>query len=323
MFFSSYGSRLTLIKSVHGTLGTYFFSLFNAPKSVINHLEKIRRNFFWGGSLDSNKMAWVSWKKVCSPKSCGGLEIGSLHALNLAMLVKWWWRFHSETNSLWKNTITSIYGIHGGLGLEAQPRSMSSPWNSIIGLRKSLLCLNINLDSIFVRKVGNGASFKFWEETWHGDTSFKDIYPRLYALESSKSCNINERCSNSNGPLTRSWAWRRPLRSGLEMEQLAGLTNILLTFDITNCQDSWVCSIENNKPYRVSAMRKVIEGCILESGVDNIRWNKSVPFKINIHSWRLSNNRLPTRFNLDARGIDLHSVRCPICDEDVETSHVH
>ena len=67
-------------------------------------------------------------------------------------------------------------------------------------------------------------------------------------------------------------------------------------------------------------MRKVIEGCILESGVDNIRWNKSVPFKINIHSWRLSNNRLPTRINLDARGIDLHSVRCPICDEDVETS---
>ena len=45
-----------------------------------------------------------------------------------------------------------------------------------------------------------------------------------------------------------------------------------------------------------------------------------MPFKINIHSWRLSNNRLPTRFNLDVRGIDLHSVRCPICDEDVETS---
>ncbi|GKF04220.1 reverse transcriptase domain, reverse transcriptase zinc-binding domain protein, partial [Tanacetum coccineum] len=34
---------------------------------------------------------------------------------------------------------------------------------------------------------------------------------------------------------------------------------------------------------------------------------------------RLSNNRLPTRINLDVRGIDLHSVRCPICDEDVET----
>ncbi|GJU93350.1 RNA-directed DNA polymerase, eukaryota, reverse transcriptase zinc-binding domain protein [Tanacetum coccineum] len=28
---------------------------------------------------------------------------------------------------------------------------------------------------------------------------------------------------------------------------------------------------------------------------------------------------MPTRINLDHRGIDLNSVRCPICDEDVET----
>ncbi|GKD17831.1 hypothetical protein Tco_1206989 [Tanacetum coccineum] len=113
------------------------------------------------------------------------------------MLVNWRWRFNSETNSLWKNTISSIYGVRGGLGLEAQPqcRLMSTPWNSIIGLRKSLLRLNINLDSVFVRKVGNGASVKFWEETWYGNAPFKDVYLRLYALESSKSCNINERLS--------------------------------------------------------------------------------------------------------------------------------
>ncbi|GJS55567.1 RNA-directed DNA polymerase, eukaryota, reverse transcriptase zinc-binding domain protein [Tanacetum coccineum] len=28
---------------------------------------------------------------------------------------------------------------------------------------------------------------------------------------------------------------------------------------------------------------------------------------------------MPTRINLDHRGIDLNLVRCPICDEDVET----
>ncbi|GJR04155.1 putative RNA-directed DNA polymerase, eukaryota, reverse transcriptase zinc-binding domain protein [Tanacetum coccineum] len=55
----SYGGRLTLLKSVLGALGTYFFSLFLAPKCVINYLEKLRRNFFWGGTLDCNKMAWI------------------------------------------------------------------------------------------------------------------------------------------------------------------------------------------------------------------------------------------------------------------------
>ncbi|PWA60765.1 hypothetical protein CTI12_AA382310 [Artemisia annua] len=51
-----------------------------------------------------------------------------------------------------------------------------------------------------------------------------------------------------------------------------------------------------------------------------IRWNKNLSIKINIHSWRFSIDRLPTKFNLDARGIDLDTVRCPICDEDIETS---
>nr|GEX55131.1 reverse transcriptase domain-containing protein [Tanacetum cinerariifolium] len=45
-------------------IGTYNFSLSKAPKCVINYLEKLRRTFFWGGYIDRNKMAWVSWKKV-------------------------------------------------------------------------------------------------------------------------------------------------------------------------------------------------------------------------------------------------------------------
>nr|GEZ52538.1 RNA-directed DNA polymerase, eukaryota, reverse transcriptase zinc-binding domain protein [Tanacetum cinerariifolium] len=86
-----YGGRLTLLKSVLGTLGTYFFSLFIAPKGVINYLEKLRRNFFWGGSLDVNKLHWIEWKKVCSLTSCGGLGIGSLYASDISMVTKWWW----------------------------------------------------------------------------------------------------------------------------------------------------------------------------------------------------------------------------------------
>ena len=49
------------------------------------------------------------------------------------------------------------------------------------------------------------------------------------------------------------------------------------------------------------------------------RWNKLIPIKVNIASWRFENRRVPTRVNLDHRGIDLDSVRCPICDEDLET----
>ena len=47
----------------------------------------------------------------------------------------------------------------------------------------------------------------------------------------------------------------------------------------------------------------------------------------NIHMYylrsmeRVANESLPTRVNLDRRGIDLHLVRCPVCDDDLETEN--
>ncbi|GKA11042.1 putative RNA-directed DNA polymerase [Tanacetum coccineum] len=64
----SYGGRLTLIKSVLGSLGVYFFSLFKSPVSIIKKLESIRRNFFWGGNSEEKKIAWVTWDKVIGPR---------------------------------------------------------------------------------------------------------------------------------------------------------------------------------------------------------------------------------------------------------------
>lgn len=35
-------------------------------------------------------------------------------------------------------------------------------------------------------------------------------------------------------------------------------------------------------------------------------------------SWRIENQRIPTRVNLNLRGIDLNSLHFPVYDEDVE-----
>ncbi|GJU05212.1 RNA-directed DNA polymerase, eukaryota, reverse transcriptase zinc-binding domain protein [Tanacetum coccineum] len=43
----SIGGRLTLIKSVLGSLGIYYLSIFRAPESVLNDLERIRSTFIW------------------------------------------------------------------------------------------------------------------------------------------------------------------------------------------------------------------------------------------------------------------------------------
>ncbi|GJX38722.1 RNA-directed DNA polymerase, eukaryota, reverse transcriptase zinc-binding domain protein, partial [Tanacetum coccineum] len=47
----SFGGRLTLVKSVLGSLSLYFFSLFRAPMSVLHSLESVQRDFFEEGGL--------------------------------------------------------------------------------------------------------------------------------------------------------------------------------------------------------------------------------------------------------------------------------
>ncbi|GJW98631.1 RNA-directed DNA polymerase, eukaryota [Tanacetum coccineum] len=53
------------------------------------------------------------------------------------------------------------------------------------------------------------------------------------------------------------------------------------------------------------------------------RWVKVVPIKINIFAWKVSLDKLPSRFNLSLRGIDIPSIICPICSSAGEScSHL-
>jgi hypothetical protein len=48
----SKGGRFTLIKCTLSNLPTYFLSLFPVPMSVARRIEKVQRDFLWGGMGD-------------------------------------------------------------------------------------------------------------------------------------------------------------------------------------------------------------------------------------------------------------------------------
>jgi hypothetical protein len=85
----SKGGRVTLIKSTLSNMPTYMLSLFPIPAYVAKHIEKIQRDFLWGGMNDDFKFHLVEWDKVCSPIDEGGLRIRNLRRFNQALLGKW------------------------------------------------------------------------------------------------------------------------------------------------------------------------------------------------------------------------------------------
>ena len=98
-------------KSTLSSLPTYFLSLFVIPKRVCATLEKIQRDFLWGGGALENKPHLVSWKVICAAKKDGGLGIHSLATFNKALLRKWLWRFANKNEPLWKQIISSKYDL--------------------------------------------------------------------------------------------------------------------------------------------------------------------------------------------------------------------
>ena len=95
----SNASREILIKAMAQATPTYTMSCFKLPDSLCNELNSMISNFWWGQKDRERKMAWISWKKLCTPKDRGSMGFRDLKAFNLALLTKQGWRILKNQNS--------------------------------------------------------------------------------------------------------------------------------------------------------------------------------------------------------------------------------
>ncbi|GJU62514.1 RNA-directed DNA polymerase, eukaryota, reverse transcriptase zinc-binding domain protein [Tanacetum coccineum] len=100
------------------------------------------------------------------------------------------------------------------------------------------------------------------------------------------------------------------------VSQLQPLLHDLGTWDII-----WKWLLDDNAIFSIKALMKLVEEKCIDVGnnIGETMWNKLVPKKGNIFMWRVGRGRLPDRVELDNKGIDLHTLLCPSCDEACET----
>nr|GEX99612.1 RNA-directed DNA polymerase, eukaryota [Tanacetum cinerariifolium] len=182
----SIGGRLTLLRSVLGSMTTFHMSIFKVPSKVLCTMESIRSHFFNGIELGGKNVSWISWKK-------------------------WIWRFLSQDQSLWVWVIKAIHGENGKLDA-VNISGPKSCWLDIVSEVKLLAKKCIILRDFMCFKLGNGEKTRFWEDAWNGGDTFRNQFPRLYALESNKYINVAEKMLQPG----LGFLFRRNPRGGVE-----------------------------------------------------------------------------------------------------------
>ncbi|GJT76979.1 RNA-directed DNA polymerase, eukaryota, reverse transcriptase zinc-binding domain protein [Tanacetum coccineum] len=211
--------------------------------------------------------------------------------------------------------VLNIYGADGGINT-ANSRCLGlSNWGAILTSVHNLKLKGIDLLSLCSRKIGNEASTRFWDDIWIGDQSLKSKFPRIFLLDNNRDYYVANRVPFHDW----SAVLRRHPRGGVEFSHLEALQAAIGNVVLIDQRDSWNWSLDVSHGFSVASVRSLVDARTLDVDSNATRWIRCIPNKIKVFLWRLSLNKLPSRVNLDLKGIDVGSLLCPICQEDVES----
>ncbi|XP_071700404.1 uncharacterized protein [Rutidosis leptorrhynchoides] len=154
-----------------------------------------------------------------------------------------------------------------------------------------------------------------------GDQPLCVRYNRIFRLEVNKDATIRDRILRNSAGLDYSWNWNREPRGRSEAE-LHSLIGEISSFGFGSYEnDSWKWLEHSSGILHTHALATIINNKLLVNSFSSVATlrNRLLPQKIEVFIWRAQRNRLPVRTELDKRGIDLDSARCPVCDNEVET----
>ncbi|RVW49348.1 SAC3 family protein A [Vitis vinifera] len=130
-------------------------------RKVRLRLEKIQRDFLWGGGALEQRPHLVRWNLVCLERKKGGLGVRNLVLMNKALLRGGW--------CTWV-----VSGRHG------------------VGLWKAIGKEWLGMYSSLAYRVGSGRRVRFWKDKWCGDEPLCESFPSLFAISQAKDAWVSD-----------------------------------------------------------------------------------------------------------------------------------
>lgn len=325
----SAGARVTLVKSVLSSLPLYFCSLFKMPTIVVKKINSLIRSFFWGELDSKRRTKWVSWEKICLHKNLGGLGVPDIKKKNVSLLAKWWHRFSTESNALWKRVIVEKYYCnYSSLSpFLHETNRVSKCWKDIvcIGDFQVFSTQGAKIRDCFKWILGNGALIRFWHDSWAADIPLKILFPRVFALSVNKDATVSNMGSYTSSSI-QSWSWNIETFSaprGRTLFEFQELSRLISNRSPSFQDDAFTWSVGHDPRFTTAALYDLLSPslAVLPTDIIDLIWLKWSPPRVKIFIWKMAHNALPVNWNLLCRGIiprDFDPM-CSLCNSDLET----
>ncbi|XP_074363628.1 uncharacterized protein LOC141704240 [Apium graveolens] len=256
-------------------------------------IERILNGYWWKTGVNNNKgLRWVSWDKMCSSKSRGGLGFRSLHGFNIALLGKHIWQFLTKPESL----VARIF------------RARYYPDNHGICEAKEELTVG------FKWVLGDGNNINIFSDKWlRGKLDYRVEH---HHVNSARGDKVKEYfCSN-----TKQWDMTKIQQTFHKLDADCILKTRIPQNQV-NDRIAWKHTVDGcytvKSGYHFWYGRHSDRGTEVESNGWKRLWKLHVPHKMKYFLWRLCKNNIPVKNSLIKEGVPTLII-CPLCNVDIE-----
>uniref|UniRef100_A0A2N9EHM0 Reverse transcriptase domain-containing protein n=1 Tax=Fagus sylvatica TaxID=28930 RepID=A0A2N9EHM0_FAGSY len=267
----SKGGCVTLIKSTLSSIPTYLLSLFPMPTSVVLRIEKLQRDFLWGGLGDEKCFHLIRWDK----------------------------RFGTERDHLWRKVIEAKYGcarcgwctnqVNRPYGVSLW-KTISKGWDS--------------LNRFISFEIGDESKVSFWHDVWCGDRPLKEMYPDLFAISCSLDSLVDDQLRRHNDTLhwDLTFIWHI---QDWESDSLLALLELLYANHRSGIREDTICwGLAKSKCFTVGSYYRALSGTPHVSFPWKIIWKSQAPPRVAFFVWMAALGRIMTIDNLRKRRVD-------------------
>ncbi|KAJ0546413.1 putative reverse transcriptase zinc-binding domain-containing protein [Helianthus annuus] len=316
----SFAGRMVLAKAVTGALPNYYFSMYLAPKKVVNTLDAIRRDFIWGRKAGKHKIRWIAWDKMTRSKHNGSFGLGDLRSANLTFMIKWWWKYKAKPEELWTKVIKSIHDSKRCYKFLPINNNFAGIWKDIVRAGKELETMGVSVSKELAVELGNGKSVKLWLDNWIGDKTCKEKYLALFKIATKKHATIAESATVLQHKKQWNIGCDRPPATDEEWAQWTSLMQQLNSVKIITKEDRWHWKTNSRGEFSVATVRKQLSKIEAAEEEETWKyWNQWTPPKVNYFTWRVSLTRISVKQELVRRRIPLSNQLCSRCGLQEET----